>query len=99
MAISEISIPIQVLLFNCADFNVVPDPQKQSKTILFSLEEVLVIKFAVGAIHELPNDKPIIETFCHTPNQNNISSSDNKHNKLIKHHFLILQLICKKIVI
>ena len=36
-------MPIQFLFSKCADFNVVPEPQKQSKTILSGLEEVLII--------------------------------------------------------
>ncbi len=35
------SIPIHCLFNKWADFKVVPEPQKQSKTILFSLDEVL----------------------------------------------------------
>ena len=56
IACSDWSIPIHFLPFVWADFKVVPEPQKQSSTILFSSEEVLIIKsnksgfFSVGYV-------------------------------------------------
>ena len=53
-AYSDWSIPIHFLPFIWADFNVVPEPQKQSKTMLSGFEEVRIIKsnnsgfFSVG---------------------------------------------------
>ncbi|GAA8742633.1 hypothetical protein HpDR98_03650 [Helicobacter pylori] len=40
----ELSMPINFRCNKNADFKVVPEPQKQSKTILSLLEEVLMIK-------------------------------------------------------
>jgi len=56
IACSDWSIPIHFLLLVWADFNVVPEPQKQSKTILSSFDDVLIIKsnksgfFSVGYV-------------------------------------------------
>ena len=44
IACSDWSMPIHLLFSRCADFRVVPEPQKQSKTTLSGLEEVLIIR-------------------------------------------------------
>ncbi len=46
-------MPIQLLSSICADLRVVPEPQKQFKTMLEGLEEVVMIKSKSSAFFPL----------------------------------------------